>query len=139
MPHQQAIPSLALFLCLVLPPTRAFLAHNIFETGDPRLFPLFCVNSPEQLATLATNTSTQQKIIKDAVKASVGRFLSERHQLPLPPDPQELSLSQLYQMYLGDCASPDRFILAVNELVDNAQCAHCSVSLSRNRTSWDLS
>ena len=118
MPHQLAILRFALLLCL--PTTFAFLAHNIFETGDPRLFPLFCVDSAEQLATLTTNTSTQQEIIKDAVKGSVGRFLSERHQLPLPPEPQELSLSQLYQMYLGGCASPDRFILAVNELVDNA-------------------
>ena len=118
MPHQRA--SLAWILCFVLPKTLSFLAHNIFETGDPRLFPLFCVDSPEQLATLTTNTSTQQKIIKDAVKTSVGRFLSESHQLPLPPNPQEFSLSQLYQMFLGDCASPDRFVLAVNELVDNA-------------------
>ena len=95
MLHQQAILSLASSLCFVLPTTHAFLAHNIFETGDQRIFPLFSVDSPEQLATLATNTSTQQKIIKDAVKTSVGRFLSERHQLPLPPEPQELSLSQL--------------------------------------------
>merc|ERR1711971_312887 len=43
--HQQVILSLAfaLFLCFVLPPAHSFLAHNIFETGDPRLFPLFCV------------------------------------------------------------------------------------------------
>ena len=107
-------------LCFLLPTSFAFLAHNIFETGDPRLFPLFCVDSSEQLATLATNTSTQQMVIKDAVKNSVGRFLAERHHRPLPPQPQKLSLSELYQMYLGDCASPDRFILAVNELVDNA-------------------
>merc|ERR1711962_1139679 len=107
-------------LCFLFPTSFAFLAHNIFETGDPRLFPLFCVDSSEQLATLATNTSTQQLVIKDAVKNSVGRFLSERHHRPLPPQPQNLSLSELYQTYLDDCASPDRFILAVNELVDNA-------------------
>ena len=29
-------------------------------------------------------------------------------------------MSELYQIFLGDCASPDRFILAVNELVDYA-------------------
>ena len=118
--NQQRIVFNFALLCLLLPTSSAFLAHNIFDTGDPRLFPLFCVNSSEQLATLSTNTSTQQSVIKEAVKNSVGRFLSERHQLPLPPQPEDLSLSELYQMFLGDCASPDRFILAVNELVDNA-------------------
>ena len=51
---------------------------------------------------------------------SVSRFLSAKHQQPAPADPSALSLSQLYQTFLGNCSSPDRFILAVNSLVDSA-------------------
>ena len=105
---------------LCFPPVFGFLAHNIFQTGDPRLFDLFCVDNPEDLAAIALNTSTQQDIIKAAVKKSVAKYLSDRHNETLPPAPENLSLSQLYQMYLGPCSSPDRFILAVNDLVDGA-------------------
>ena len=110
-----AIPCL---FCVV--PAFGFLAHDIFKTRDSRLFDLFCVTNADDLATISQNTSTQQSIFKNAVKRSVSKFLSGTINVPEPSDPELLSLSELYQTFLGPCSSPDRFILAVNELVESA-------------------
>jgi len=111
---------LGLSWAALLSPVASFLAHNIFQTGDARLFSRFCVSSPEELAEVGLNTSTQQDIIQTAVKRSVATYLTEKHNMAAPPDLETVSLSELYQHFLGSCSSPDRFILAVSELVDSA-------------------
>ena len=102
------------------PAADGFIANNIFQTGDQRLYDQFCVSGAKELADIGQNTVPQHEIIKDAVKRSVAKFLAERHKKEEILKPEKLSLSALYQNFLGSCAAPEKFIKAVNDLIESA-------------------
>ena len=104
-----------LFLLLLSSPSFAFLANDVFRTGDSRLFPLFCVDNAAELVDVGVNTSTHHTIINEGVKRSVLKLFGAADQTS-----QDASLSEVYQARYGECSSPERFLKAVQDVVDGA-------------------
>ena len=48
--------ALLVVLAAAIPDSLQFVGNDIFSSGDERLFPIFCVNSKEELAAIGKTT-----------------------------------------------------------------------------------
>lgn len=85
-----------LLLVAIFHGSDAFLGTNVFKTGDPRLLPLFCVNSSEELDAIGRETSTHESITVGGIKRSVIQLFSELQPDYEPPE-STATLSQIFQ------------------------------------------
>ena len=72
-----------------------FLGNDIFQTGDERLFELFCVESPEGLAEIGQQTATHESLTKRGIVRSITALFVELKPEFVPPE--NPTLSQLLQ------------------------------------------
>jgi len=111
-------------LCVLSPlfrTTQGFLSNNIFNTGRQDLFPLFCVETAEDLADIGKNTHTHEDIINQGVKLAILDYFNEKNTTQgVSPMSEDASLSEIYQHYFGKCSSPERFLRAVQGIVNGA-------------------
>mgnify|MGYP001265962780 FL=1 len=100
-------------LLLLCSSSHGFIGNNIFQTGDPQLFDAFCVSDSEQLLEIGDSTYTHEAITTKALKRSISTLFQELNQDYKPLDLNSASLSEIFQSYFGQNASPDRFLDAV--------------------------
>ena len=103
----------ATLLLLVASSSHGFIGNNIFQSGDPQLFDAFCVSDAEQLLEIGDSTYTHEAITSQALKRSISTLFQELNPDYQPLDLESASLSELFQSYFGQNASPDRFLDAV--------------------------
>jgi len=112
-------------LCQWYGTTTGFLSNDIFQTGRLDLFNLFCVKTAGELAKIGASTHTHESIITQGVKLAVLDYFNEKNTTQgwrrnLGPVLEDASLSEIYQHYFGQCSSPERFLRAVQGIVDGA-------------------
>ena len=95
-----------------------FLPNNIFSTGDPRLFEIFCAEDAGELEKIRSDTMTHDDITIAGIRRSIiGFFNDQDPDLNLDVS-SNLSLSSIYTMVNGNCASPYNFVKAAKDIVD---------------------
>ena len=109
------------FLCLLLvftAQTLAFIPNDIFATKDERLFELFCVDTVEELEAVGKSTKTHDDITGLGLKRALIKFFTDqRPELDLDAS-SSLTLSAIYQLVYGKCASPLNFLESVKDISD---------------------
>ena len=75
-----------------------FIGNNIFDTGNPILFDVFCVDNSASLHTVGRKSSTLQAITIDGLKRSIIELFTEINPDYIEPtDLASTSLSELFQ------------------------------------------
>ena len=98
--------------------TWAFIPNDIFATKDERLFELFCVDTVEELEAVGRMTKTHDDITGLGLKRALIKFFTDqRPELNLDAS-SSLTLSAIYQLVYGKCASPLNFLESVKDISD---------------------
>ena len=99
-------------------PSLAFIPNDIFATKDERLFDIFCVDTIDELEVVGRMTKTHDDITGLGVKRALIKFFNDQKpELDLDMN-SNLTLSAIYQLVYGKCASPLNFLESVKDISD---------------------
>ena len=108
---------LSLLLVFIVP-SLEFIPNDIFATKDERLFDIFCVDSIDELEVVGRMTKTHDDITGLGLKRALIKFFKDQKpELDLDIS-SNLTLSAIYQLVYGKCASPLNFLDSVKDISD---------------------
>ena len=102
----------------LLVPALAFIPNNIFATKDERLFNIFCVDTIEDLEDVGRETKTHDDITGLGLKRALVNFFNDQDPELNLDKTSNLTLSAIYQLVYGQCASPLNFLDSVKDISD---------------------
>ena len=113
-----------LIVSILVASSDAFLGNDVFTLGDSRLLDTFCAADADELRQIGSSTATMDSITRAGIKLSLMEYFievgCETGAFTKPPPGSNDTLVEIFQICYGECASTDRFLLAVQTIIDAA-------------------